>query len=638
MVYCIIRRNTVQNMISLRLHKIFLLFPQRGYFIFTKVLHLHGSKCRWFPRITNISNKHLNCNNEPYGNVSDFEDEILMSDEDILYKDLEINNFGSAIGAKMWHSLPTETSYSSNDSNCNQESYSEEQRQLYESNSDHSFDDYKADTLEQMKRLLDEELKEKERIFDTKPQYLKLKDDNGIENNSNDERTIHSVGTVEKLRISNQLSQRSPSSKTNYTRKQLKEHKIYTNYTNLLEKTDSHYYCSKYNQHNNKSENRRKKISNKVHAVRVLNIDKLPLEILHHMVAYNLVKYMPAEKVIRVIWRIASYRDKISSVAYQNLHLDIGKLVPDSCCAEMVALLSRAHQTVSIPFLVDYVRNFGTFSRSYIAKSLDKSAKPRLFDFVRFSRFGGTKKLPLVLTQPRTLLGYVNLLKDCSAKKYMTNNLTLLGLVPNNYKFEKYHAYGTLDENLADSLIQSERLLVDPELPEEKYKSDDQNRPQLYDLIMKSQTLGIPIEDLLEDNLSTNPMLSKYAKSSTATNVNVKSTAIMSQLIPLVPEESTIDSINSIKTGNLGYKNIDTDVPIEGRRTWTLPWTVINNSFIYKGKKYKLNECGWQIMETSDDERNWYKRSSREIRRKYSRKLTLKKMALKLSRANSNCF
>lgn len=133
--------------------------------------------------------------------------------------------------------------------------------------------------------------------------------------------------------------------------------------------------------------------------MRVLDLDSVSPSILHHSFMFLLVKHLPAELCLKVISRIAVYRDTHTQLAYENLVRDLGIIftkhnetttfIPHDLGPALVAYLSRIVQTISVAWSVDYIRRFGRFSKQFIVKQIEKSTKPRFFDFVRYERKGG---------------------------------------------------------------------------------------------------------------------------------------------------------------------------------------------------------------------------------------------------------
>ena len=164
--------------------------------------------------------------------------------------------------------------------------------------------------------------------------------------------------------------------------------------------------------------------------VRVLDVDRLPIEELHNAFLYTLVKRLPAEKCMRIASRIGVFRDKYNHVSYENLLRDCGKMFGTRYGPELLALFSRCHATISVPAVVDHVRRFGQFSKPWLSHQIERCTQPKLFDFVRYQKFGGVKPLPMIVTKPYALESYARMLSTSTAKRYIFDQLESRGLVP----------------------------------------------------------------------------------------------------------------------------------------------------------------------------------------------------------------
>jgi len=128
--------------------------------------------------------------------------------------------------------------------------------------------------------------------------------------------------------------------------------------------------------------------------------------------------------------RIAQFREKHGQQGYQNLLRDAGRLFGPTHGPELMALLARCYCTISVPFMVDYTRRYGQFSRAFIANQVEQSMRPAFFDFIRYQKKGGVRPLPLLVSKPWALSSYTRLLAKCSLKSYMHEQLKLYGHVP----------------------------------------------------------------------------------------------------------------------------------------------------------------------------------------------------------------
>lgn len=140
----------------------------------------------------------------------------------------------------------------------------------------------------------------------------------------------------------------------------------------------------------------------------VLNLETLDAQNLSFLVilccSYGSLR-VPAERCISLASRIARCRDSSNQTMQRNLHYDVVKLVgcpsltnsfarnlntllishssTGHIAPEIVAVLPRVQNTIAIPFMIDYIRRYGEFSKQFIAEAVDKSLERRLFDFVR---------------------------------------------------------------------------------------------------------------------------------------------------------------------------------------------------------------------------------------------------------------
>ncbi|CAK9041488.1 unnamed protein product [Durusdinium trenchii] len=164
--------------------------------------------------------------------------------------------------------------------------------------------------------------------------------------------------------------------------------------------------------------------------VRVLDVDAISLEELHRAFMYTLVRRRPAEVCVRIASRLAQFRDKPGQTAYQNLLRDTTKLFGSTHGPELTALFTRCHATISVPFMLDYTRQYGNFSRAFLAAQVEKSLRPGFFDFMRYEGQGGVRPLPLVISKPWSLQAYTRLMSKSYLKSRLYEQLKLHGHVP----------------------------------------------------------------------------------------------------------------------------------------------------------------------------------------------------------------
>ncbi|KAF4659946.1 hypothetical protein FOL46_006367 [Perkinsus olseni] len=157
--------------------------------------------------------------------------------------------------------------------------------------------------------------------------------------------------------------------------------------------------------------------------VRVLDVDRLPMEEMHEFFMFALVRRFPAEKCLKVASRLATFRDKASAASYNKLMIDMSELFGSIYGPELCALFDRCYNTISVPYMLDYIRKYGQFSKEYIAKEVSESMNPPVFDFVRYQHRGGLRPLPPVVSKPYELNTYARLLPPSSVKRWIYQHL-----------------------------------------------------------------------------------------------------------------------------------------------------------------------------------------------------------------------
>lgn len=230
--------------------------------------------------------------------------------------------------------------------------------------------------------------------------------------------------------------------------------------------------------------------------VRVLDVDALPLEDVHTAFMHTLVRRRPAEVCIHVASRLAQFRDNYGHNAYENLLRDCGRLFGPIHGPELLALFARCHATISVPFMVDYTRRFGTFSRAFIAGQVEKSLRPAFFDFMRYEEKGGVRPLPMVVSKPWALSSYTRLMAKSHVKSYLHEQLKLHGHVPES-KLKEHVADELPPEARLDERLSAAGSLKVPapapkEAAEEAWgrKEYRVKRPALLDAIMEAEHSG----------------------------------------------------------------------------------------------------------------------------------------------------
>lgn len=470
--------------------------------------------------------------------------------------------------------------------------------------------------LEQMKLLMDNERKEKERIRSMLAKQQKL----SIGKTSKHVTVNRDVSTMKLLKIASGISGRQPA----HAKPQLDERKA----------RREHGYYKNLSKHNapvlpDACRFYQNKRTSATELIRVLDVDELPLTLIHHMLCYAMVKHMPAETVIQVISRIASLRDNNSHVGYQNLLRDLGRIASPLCRAEVVALLSRCYQSISVPFMVDYVRRFGTFSRRFMAKLIQTHSRPLPLDFLRYR--AGQRSMNQILTRPWALFGYVKLLKKSSSKTYMYHNLLVRGYVPNETEFDRFHTFGTLDAKMATTILNSEKLLNSTVQFNAESTRSDPARPKMYDEVLEAHALGIPLEDVHAEaqDLSVD----------TQDDVATAPSAMGTQLVKI---QTAVQQPKSAPTAS-GFRDVEDDLPANRSHiSWKTPWGRRRDVFHFKGnlcsfistfhsgKTYSMDEQqGWRMAKSPV--RPHYLKNIRMNRRKRQMK-ALRRSASKLAR------
>ncbi|SOV75527.1 conserved Plasmodium protein, unknown function [Plasmodium sp. gorilla clade G3] len=337
-----------------------------------------------------------------------------------------------------------------------------------------------------------------------------------------------------KLRIAEELSRNANhSSKENINKYNKNKEEHYKNLIDSINNTNHPRIDLNNNHYNNKKKKKKNyyyyPVNNNINydhveTIKILDIDNIPCNILNNLFAYNIVKNCSAELCLKIISRLGMYRDKYSQISYENMINYLGQVLNCSKNAEIIALFSRCYETISIPFLVNYVRKYGTFSRAFIVNMYDKYFKKRLFDFVRYENNNGIRKLPNILTHPYHLSSYTKLLGECSAKKDMYVQLKILGHIPDTFQITEENKSEEEINYLMNAKKDSNKKkihninnidLIDNATEKKKKKKSSKfiERPKIYDLILSSEYTGLPIEHFIdhqkkiEDNKHTNNVI-----------------------------------------------------------------------------------------------------------------------------------
>eukprot|EP00371_Babesia_bovis_P002589 XP_001611236.1 hypothetical protein [Babesia bovis T2Bo] len=462
-------------------------------------------------------------------------------DDDMV--DADIIGLTSSIAGACWHKAAL-TEYVDSEYNRQDDPNEQECNRMHSPYS--GFQQTKEELLKEMQLLMknDREQQNKLRLMLAKQHKLQI----------DHEHHMKKVNTMTLLKIAKQISTRKPAEYglPTVAKRRQRERQYYRNLQrvdNTKPPEDESFY--------------RKVHTDSNELVKVLDVDRIPVTLLHHMLCYTLVKHTPAEAVLSIVSRIAVLRDNNKHTAYQSILRDVARLVGPVSRAEVVALLSRCYQSISIPFMVDYVRRFGTFSRKFMAKLIQQQANPLPLDFLRYKAH---QKAPnQLVTRPWALFGYVKKLKKSSAKMYMYHNLLARGYVPDEKKFDAYHAFGTLDTQMANTILNAERMLNDT--VEFNKQKEDPLRPKIIDDVIEAQMLGIPLQEVQEETKYETP-----TKTSTQ----------------LVKIQTHIAQEHSKHT--TGYLNIDDTIkPDRSHISWTVPWGRKRDTFHFKGNTQQFN-------------------------------------------------
>ncbi|CRH02551.1 conserved Plasmodium protein, unknown function [Plasmodium relictum] len=305
-----------------------------------------------------------------------------------------------------------------------------------------------------------------------------------------------------KLKISEELAKKyKHSSKEVSILKKEKNKEEY--YKNLIDSLN----CTSNQQEYSEKKKKKNVNYDNIETIKILDIDSLPCNVLNHLFAYKIVKNCSAELCLKIISRIGMYRDKYSQVSYENMINYLGQIINNDKNAEIIALFSRCYETVSIPFLVNYVRKYGSFSRSFIVNMYDKYFKKRLFDFVRYENNLGIRKIPNILTHPYHLSSYIKLLGECSAKKDMYIQLKIRGFIPSSSNYYDEKNIQEMDYFMNQEKGKTKKINMDVN----KKKSNKYiERPKMYDVILSAEHSGLPIEHFIEKSEKEREILGNF--------------------------------------------------------------------------------------------------------------------------------
>eukprot|EP00931_Biecheleriopsis_adriatica_P047305 TRINITY_DN27254_c0_g1_i1.p1 TRINITY_DN27254_c0_g1~~TRINITY_DN27254_c0_g1_i1.p1 ORF type:complete len:627 (+),score=109.26 TRINITY_DN27254_c0_g1_i1:42-1922(+) len=230
--------------------------------------------------------------------------------------------------------------------------------------------------------------------------------------------------------------------------------------------------------------------------VRVLDVDALSLEELHRAFMHSLVRRRPAEVCVRVASRVASFRDRYGHHSYENMIRDCSQLFGPVHGPELTALFARCHSTISVPFMLDYTRRYGQFSRKFLAEQVEKSLRPAFFDFLRYQNKGGVRPLPLIVSKPWSLGAYTRLMSKSYLKSRLHEQLKLHGHVPKSELEQDTDADMPIEARVSERLSAAGSLRVEapsrPSTSERRHSADsDVPRPAIMDAILQAEYSGV---------------------------------------------------------------------------------------------------------------------------------------------------
>jgi len=135
--------------------------------------------------------------------------------------------------------------------------------------------------------------------------------------------------------------------------------------------------------------------------------------------------------------------------------------------------------------MLDYTRQYGHFSRAFLAEQVEKSLRPGFFDFTRYEEKGGVRPLPLVISKPWSIQAYTRLMMKSYLKSRLYEQLKLHGHIPDLDKDTDPEM--SADVRAMEELSRAGALKVDPPTVS---KEPEVARPALLDAIMKAEHSG----------------------------------------------------------------------------------------------------------------------------------------------------
>jgi hypothetical protein len=237
--------------------------------------------------------------------------------------------------------------------------------------------------------------------------------------------------------------------------------------------------------------------------------------------------------------------------------------------------------------MLDYVRRFGRFSRKFLSEQVDRSHKPRFFDFCKYPN--GRRPLPPILTNPHELWAWVRLLPKCSAKRYLVQRL-LAEKIKNK------------EPNLLGESTRVERALSISERAAE----------EMIKLQKSSSKIRVPKATSVQSFIEAEKAVA---------NADVSEEIFDLQCIP-VHEFGHYTSSSLMVTAESQENTHSSEL---AQKHW---WAHRKDrQFLYRGKKYRLTEEGWRRIYRPTFDFAKDRRLLMEMKRK--EKMTKKKIIFK---------
>ena len=357
--------------------------------------------------------------------------------------------------------------------------------------------------------------------------------------------------------------------------------------------------------------------------VRVMDVDRFRLDELHHYFMYTLVRRFPAEKCVKVASRIALFRDKQTQHSFESMSKDVADLFGPTHGAELTALFSRCYNTIPVAFMLDYVRRFGKFSRRYIALQVEKTLKPRLFDFVRYP--SGVRPLPGIVTRPFSLRSFAWLLPPCSAKKYIFQHLLA-------HSGERLDHLRLQDQELTEGLMKrvTSGREMDPQVSLESRLSETMSswkkvgRPKELEGMESTVTARQPAsaDDIISE-LEKEEHISTVSKDD---GFEIQRIQVQPFVSPL-SEDSTELMVPSDQDAETHLLNPDGDFSESSSESWWKNRGYSTSFFRYNKKSYRLDsDEGWKQIADPRGELPDYEKSkslrqhAKKIRSSFARR------------------